>query len=201
MLRRNVLIAGSAATLLPTVAKAAPWQPNLTEFDMVMGDPTAPVPIVEYASFTCPHCAAFHNDVMPDVKANLIDTGQANLVFRDFPLDGVALRAGMLARCLPTEAYFPFIDILFKQQPQWLRASDPVAELRKFGRLSGLTEEQMDACLVDEELANKIIALRTEGEQVYQVDSTPSFVINDTLRRGSISYDALTRFVDEAASA
>jgi len=207
MLRRPFLLTGSAISAglalggLSGTATAAPWQPEITEADRVLGDPEAPVAVIEFASFTCPHCATFHNDVMPEVKKNLIDPGQVKLIFREFPLDGVALRAGMIARCLPRETYFPFIDILFAQQPQWTRAGDPVAALRQFGRLSGLTEEQMDACLADEALANQIIQMRTDAEATYKVGATPSFVIDDTLREGGLSYDALARFVEDAANA
>lgn len=205
MYRRDILIAAgtAAATGMPAMrmASAAPWQPDLTDFDMMLGDAAAPVTVIEYASFTCPHCAAFHSQILPEVKEKLIDSSQMNLVFRDFPLDGVALRAGMLARYLPKDAYFPFIDILFSQQATWTRAGDPIEELRKYGRLSGLSDETMDICLADEALADKIIALRQEAEATYNVAATPSFVIDDTLREGGLSYDALARFVEEAASA
>ena len=92
---------------------AGGWDPGITDFDKVLGDADAPVTIVEYASFTCPHCANFHTETMPALKERYIDTGQVRFVFRDFPLNEPALRAGMMARCVPDAQYFNVVDVVF----------------------------------------------------------------------------------------
>ena len=203
--RRGVLLTTGAAAAASLggfrTAVAQPWQPDISDFDKVLGEESAPVSIVEYASFTCGACATFHTQVFPEAKEKLIDTGKMRLVFRDFPWDGVALRAGMLARCLPEEAYFPFVSVLFREFTTWTQAGDPVAELRKYGRLSGLTDAAMDACLENEELIDRIVGLRQYAEATYNVTATPSFIIGGTLREGVLSYDALARFVEDAAAA
>jgi protein-disulfide isomerase len=147
--------------------------------DRVLGKPDAPVTIVEYASFTCPHCAAFHAETLPALKKEYIDTGKAKLVFRDFPFDEAALRASMLARCMPPERYFPMVDTLFKSQNSWAREKDFTAALGRIGKLAGMSEADFKACMSDEALLNGIVKGRLDGEKQYDVQSTPSFIINE----------------------
>ncbi len=167
--------------------------------DRVIGKPDAPVTIIEFASLTCSHCAAFHKDTLPKLKENWLDTGKAKLVFRDFPLDGLALRASMMARCLPQERYFPVVDILFKNQDNWSRARDPLAALGGIGRLSGLSQEAFDACMKNEELQKAILARAFEGQQQYKVEATPSFVVQGELFRGAASYEELDRVLKKVS--
>lgn len=167
--------------------------------DRVLGDPDAPVTVLEYASYTCPHCAALHNEAMPEIKKRFIDTGKAKLIFRDFPLDGVAARAGMIARCLPASRFYPFVDVLFANQDQWSRASDPVVALKRLGRLAGLGESEMEACLTNEPLLDGIIEMRMEGHQKYGVEATPTLVINGKTYRGATSVDAVASAIESAA--
>ncbi|MGE0719989.1 MAG: DsbA family protein [Alphaproteobacteria bacterium] len=161
--------------------------------DRVIGKADAPITIVEYASFTCPHCAAFHKDTLPKLKAAWIDTGKAKLVFRDFPLDGAALRAAMMARCLPAERYFPVVDILFKNQESWSHARDPVAALSGIARLSGLSQEAFDACMKNEALQKGILARAFEAQQQQKIQATPSFVVNGELMRGAATFEDFDR--------
>ncbi|WP_374443502.1 DsbA family protein, partial [Stella sp.] len=168
--------------------------------DRVIGKPDAPVTIYEFASLTCVHCAAFHKDTLPKLKENWLDTGKAKLVFRDFPLDGLALRAAMMARCLPPERYFPVVDILFKNQDNWSRARDPLAALSGIGRLSGLSQDAFDACMKNEELQKAVLARAFEGQQQYRIEATPSFVIQGELFRGAASYEELDRVLKKVAS-
>jgi protein-disulfide isomerase len=145
---------------------------------MVLGSPDAPVEMIEYASMTCPHCAAFHADTLKDLKEKYIDTGKVRLVFREFPFDALALRASMLARCAGAGRYFAMVDILFKQQPVWSRAQDPMAELARLGRLGGVSEAEFKACMENQALADEILANRLQGQEKHNVESTPSFIIN-----------------------
>ncbi|HSK39478.1 MAG TPA: thioredoxin domain-containing protein [Arenibaculum sp.] len=145
--------------------------------DRVLGDPNAPTTIYDYSSLTCPHCAAFHTETLPDLKEQYIDTGKAKLVYRDFPFDAVGLRAAMLARCSPPERYYGFLDVLFRSQQSWSRAEDPMQTLAQTGKLAGVSQQEFDACMDNQELVDGILKRRLEAEQRFQVGSTPSFVI------------------------
>lgn len=187
--------------LLPAaVARAQGPTPETMMADRVMGKPDAPVTIVEYASLTCPHCATFHKDTLPRLKAEWLDTGKAKLVFRDFPLDGVALRAAMLARCMPEDRYFPVLDILFKSKENWAHARDPLAALGGIGRLSGLSQEAVDACFRNEALQKAILAKAFEAQQQQKIESTPTFVVGTETIRGAVPYEEFDRVLKKAAS-
>ncbi|MFH1805144.1 MAG: DsbA family protein [Pseudomonadota bacterium] len=151
----------------------------------VLGNPDAPVTIIEYASLTCSHCASFHNEVLPEVKKELIDTGKAKLVFRDYPLDGVALRASAIAQCAGDDRYFGVLGMLFKSQSTWARSEDPIAAIKETVRFAGMDGDAVDACMADEELVKGIVASRLRGEQEHNVNSTPSFVIDGKTFPGS----------------
>lgn len=158
-------------------------QPRTTEAmlqDRVLGNPDAPVTIIEYASLTCPHCASFHAGTLPELKKRYVDTGKAKLIFRDFPLDAVALRASMLARCAPAERYYGVLDVLFRSQDGWSRAQDPLQALAQTGRLAGVGQQEFEACMANQDLLNGVVNIRLEGERRFKVESTPTFVI----RRG-----------------
>lgn len=166
--------------------------------ERILGDPNAPVTIIEYASLTCPHCAKFHNEVLPKIKAEYLDTGKAKLIYRDFPLDGVALKASLLARCAPKERYFAFLDVLFKQQAQWSRAKDPVAALSLIGRLGGIGEKAFQACMSDETLSNFIVQQRADGQKEHSVNSTPTFVINGEIVQGAQPFERFKSIIENA---
>ncbi len=149
--------------------------------DFVMGSASAPVTMIEYASLTCPHCGNFHNNILPKLKSAYVDSGKLRLVYRDFPLDGLALRASMLARCAGRERYFGFLDILFKRQETWARAPDPLAALARVAALGGMSASDFQACLKNTKIENQILALRQEADKTFSVNSTPSFIINGRL--------------------
>lgn len=159
--------------------QAAEWKEH------VLGDENAPVTIVEYASLTCPHCAAFHNEVLPVIKEKLIDTGKAKLVFRDYPLDGIALRAAAVAQCAGDERYFGVLSMLFKSQLNWARSQDPIEGIKQVVRFGGMSGDAVDACIEDEKMIEGIVASRMKGEQEFKVSSTPSFVIDGETFAGS----------------
>ena len=153
--------------------------------EQVLGDPDAPVTIIEYASLTCPHCAQFHNEVLPELKERYIDPGKVRLIYRDFPLDQVALAAAALAHCAGSDRYFSMLDVLFETQSNWARADNPITALKRLGKLGGLTEEGMQACLNDEQLTDGILQTRLEGQNQYDIGSTPTFVIDGKTYSGS----------------
>jgi len=189
LVRRHFIAAALATAAQPLVSAQAQDAEPLP--DMVLGDPAAPIEIIEYASMTCPHCAAFHANTLPELKAQYIDTGQAKLVFREFPLDRLALMAAAVARCSGPEHYFGFISVLFETQATWARAEDPVGEIKKIVRMGSLDPAMVDACIDDEAVVDGIIAKRLEGEQTYQIQSTPSFVIDGELHSGDLTFEEI----------
>ena len=158
--------------------------------DHVQGDPKAPITLIEYASFTCPHCAHFSVAVLPELKKKWIDTGKVKLIYRDFPLDQVAAKAAQIAECAGNDRYFGVIDLIFRGQPQWAASQDPIAELAKPLRIAGLGENEIKACLANEAKANEVIADYRGGETL-GVNSTPSLFINGVLYKGARSVEEL----------
>lgn len=163
--------------------------------ERILGDPAAPVTIIEYASLTCPHCAAFHRETLPVLKERYIDTGKARLVFRDFPLDRAALAAAALAHCAGDARYFKFLDAMFANQQSWARASDPVAALRQLTRLGGLSDAEAEACLADQGLQDAILQTRLDGEREFGVNSTPTILVNGEKAADS-SVEAIAALID-----
>lgn len=164
--------------------------------DMVMGDENAPVTIVEYASMTCPHCANFHTQVLPELKKNYVDTGKVKLIFREFPLDARAYAASMLARCADKQFYFPMTDVLFKQQSVWARAEDPRPALLQIAKLAGFTQESFEACLKNQELLDNVNATRSKAAEEFGVNGTPSFFINGEKYSGNYTVEAMSEAID-----
>ena len=153
----------------------------------VLGKADAPVTIVEYASLTCPHCATFHLKTLPAVKAEFIDTGKARLIFRDFPFDGVAMAATMLARCAAPEKFFSMMDVLFQRQTDWAFVKDPEAALIAIGKEQGFSQEKFDACLQNQAIYDGVLAVRQKAYETFKVDSTPTVFINGEPYRGVLS--------------
>lgn len=163
--------------------------------EQVLGDPNAPVTIIEYSSLTCPHCAQFHTDVLPELKERYIATGKVRMIYRDFPLDERALNAATLAHCAGPDRYFGFLDVLFQTQSTWAKADD-LSALKQLGRLGGLSEDQMAACLADEELSDGILKTRLDGQNEHDISSTPTFIIEGESYAGSRSVDDFSDLID-----
>jgi protein-disulfide isomerase len=171
-----------------------------------LGKADAPVTVTEWFSLTCPHCAAFHRDSLPRIKAELIDTGKMRLVFRDFPLDQVALTAAMVSRSLPPERYEPFVAALLASQDRWAfnRQANPMEELAKLAALAGLSRDAFNAVAADQGLRTAILKAQEEADKVYHVDSTPSFIFNgpgakDRREAGGRSPEDFAKLVAAAA--
>jgi len=151
--------------------------------EMSLGDEKAPVTIVEYASMTCPHCAAFHAQTYPELKKKYIETGKVRFIMREFPLDPLAAAGFMLARCAGPDRYFPMIEVLFAKQRDWAVRS-PLAPLLAISKQAGMSEQAFNDCLKDQKLLDSIEEIRKRGSE-YGVQSTPTFFINGKLFRGN----------------
>lgn len=168
--------------------------------DMTLGDPDAPVSIIEYASLTCPHCARFHADVLPLLRERYIDTGDVHYIHREVYFDRPGLWAAMVARCAGADRYFGVLDLLYAEQATWSRASDApsiMEHLYAIGRQAGLTREAMDACLSDEDFARTLVADYQANATTHGIDSTPSFVINGE-RTGNMPWNEFERRIEAA---
>jgi protein-disulfide isomerase len=161
--------------------------------EMTLGPDTAKVTVIEYASATCPHCAAFYNDTFGTLKKEYIDTGKIKFVFREFPHQDAALAAFMLARCAPKEKYFPLIDVFFATQPEWTQ--DPLAGLNKIAQQAGFTKESFDACMKNEAVAKDILAVRSKAEG-FGVTGIPTFFVNGERYEGENTIEAFRAKID-----
>jgi protein-disulfide isomerase len=159
--------------------------------DMALGPANATVTVTEYASMTCPHCADFNEKVFPKIKSEYIDTGKIRYVFREFPLDIKAAAGSMLARCVAKDdagKYFAVIDMLFRQQNDWV-LKNTTETLMRIGKQAGLSGQQVEACLKDQALLDKIAADQKYAADVLKVNSTPSFFINGELIKGDTRFE------------
>lgn len=165
-----ILGAGPVRAAAPSIEEALA--------DKVIGRADAPVTIIEFASLTCQFCARFHNDILPRLKAEFIDPGKVRLIYRDFPLDPLAQVAAMMARCAEPTRYFSFLEALYQSQPNWSEAADPLATLAMIGRLGGMSQQDFDSCLQNQELLEGINAGKDKAMVEFGIERTPTFIIN-----------------------
>jgi protein-disulfide isomerase len=159
--------------------------------DMAIGPANASVTITEFASMTCPHCAAFSTEVFPKIKSTYIDTGKIRYIFREFPLDIKAAAGSMLARCIAKDdatKYFAVVDMLFRQQNDWVM-KNTTETLTRIGKQAGLSQQAVEDCLKDQALLDKIAADQKYASEVLKVNSTPTFFINGEVIKGEASFD------------
>ena len=166
-------------------AQTAPMSPSAntmqinTKTENIMGDPNAPVTIVEYSSMTCPHCANHHMNTMPALTEKYIKTGKVRYVIREFPLDRIALAAAALARCAGPEKYFPFVTAMYKQQETWAKGpGSPAPRLFKLAKQAGFTQETFNACMRNKDVSDYIEKMALTGRNNYGVNSTPTLFVN-----------------------
>ena len=167
--------------------------------EMTMGPEDAKVTITEYASFTCPHCATFHQTTFKELKRDYIDTGKVHFIYRDVYFDRVGLWASMVARCGGPVRFFGISDMLYSQQKEWLAADDAVTisnNLRRIGKVAGLEEDQINACLEDSEKAETLLAWFNQNKDADDINSTPTLMINGT-QYSNMAYSELKAIIDE----
>ncbi len=199
--RRHLLLAGAALAALGATTPAFAAAVDMAELlkppalgDMALGaDEGAKVTVIEYASATCPHCAAFYNETFLTLKKEYIDTGKIKFVFREFPHQDAALAAFMLARCAPKEKYFPLIDVFFATQAQWTQ--NPLEGLNKIAQQAGFTKESFDACMKNETVAKDILAVRSKAEG-FGVTGIPTFFVNGERFEGETTIEAFRAKID-----
>jgi len=185
----------------PTSASAAQGY-EILPTDRTLGNPKSKVVLIEYAAPTCPVCAAFNAQSFPLLKANYIDTGKIFYVFRVFPLRGDDGSAEKIARCLPEDKYFAFIDLLFKNQPKWdwefgIKPQGVHDGLVLLGRIAGMSAEQVDQCMVNKAEDDRINKVAADGEARYSITGTPTFILNGTsIGSGNIPYDTVAKLLD-----
>jgi len=166
--------------------------------DMVQGSEDAPITIIEYASYTCPHCAAFHSDQYPQLKANYIDTGKVRFIYREVYFDRFGLWASMVARCAGEMRFFGVTEVLYAQQREWAASGDPATiadALRTIGKTAGLDDAMLDACMADATMAQTLVAWFEENAARDDVTSTPTLFI-DGEKYSNMSYTALAEILD-----
>lgn len=166
--------------------------------DMAIGPADAAVTITEYASMTCPHCAAFNATVFPKLKAEYIDTGKIRYIFREFPLDIKAAAGSMLTRCIANgdaQKYFAVTDMLFRSQNDWV-VKNTTETLTRIGKQAGLSQQQVEACLKDQALLDKIAADQKYASDILKVDSTPTFFINGEKIKGEASIEEFQKKIN-----
>jgi protein-disulfide isomerase len=185
-----------AETLAAAAPDAATLAPRREGDDMVMGAASAPVTLIEYASLTCPHCAAFNADTFPKLKTSYIDQGLVKYVYRDFPLDRMALEAAKIARCAGPDRYFGFVDVFFRQQQSWTRgnsAEQIMDNLRRLAKLGGMSDQTFDTCSKDKTVENAVLEQSLKGERELKVGSTPTLIINGQKHTGALSFEELDK--------
>ena len=168
-----------------------------TDEEFFLGNKDAKIVVIEYASMTCIHCANFHKQVYPKIKKNYIDTNKIKFIFRDFPLDKQALFASVLAKCAPKDKYYNFVKLILTNQEKWISNDDAfMNKLRNIGKLAGLNENKINSCFKDEKIVNNIIRTRSIGEEKYNINSTPSLIINEK-KYSAMSYENFEKIIED----
>ncbi|KAA0913278.1 DsbA family protein [Aquicoccus porphyridii] len=189
-------LAAILAWQTPAIAQTA--EEDAAVIEMTMGPEDAAVTLIEYASFTCPHCASFHQNQFKEIKADYIDTGKIRFVYRDVYFDRIGLWASMLARCEESR-FFGVTGLLYEKQKEWLNSNDPVqvaGNLRRLGKVAGLDEDRIEACLSDADKATVLVNWFEENRKADDINSTPSLVINGT-KYSNMAYSEIKTILDE----
>ena len=167
---------------------------------ITLGLENAPVKIKIFSSFTCPHCADFHFNIIPKIKEKYINNGKVQLIFIDFPLDQAAFNASKLLHCIEKKKQINFMDTIYETQKKWANESnieDINKNLKKIVKNLGISSSQFDTCLVDDVISDKILNLRIEAHKEYSIDSTPTIVINEKKLKGSASLNNIIKRIEK----
>jgi len=167
--------------------------------DRTLGSPSAPLKVLEYAAPTCPHCAHFEMDLFPQFKQQYIDTGKVFFIFRVFPLNQVDIAAEAIARCMPEDNYFQFLDLLYRNQAKWdpeYQVADVHAGLVDMSKIAGLNAQQVDQCIGNQAEVQRIEKVGQDAQTIYGVSGTPTFVVNGQTHGPFVDFQELKNFID-----
>ena len=165
-----------------------------------IGSEDAVVKIKVFSSATCPHCASFHNDVIPKIKKEYVDTGKVQLIFIDFPLDLAAFNAAKALHCLDKKEQIKFLDIIYETQSEWTKGSDIDQinnNLKKIVKNLGISSDQFDKCMINEVISDKILNGRINGQSKYSINSTPTIIINEKKLDGSANFKNIKKKIEK----
>lgn len=173
---------------------------EVTDADYTLGKADAPLTFIEYASMTCPHCAQFSTVVLPKLKEQYVDKGYVRYVFREYPIDRVALTASVVGRCLPKDAYIPYIELMYSELMTWVRSDDPRNALKEMARRAGMSGDEFEKCLSTDTDAKRVLAVQQKAMKDYCVGGTPTFLLNGkVIASGEILWSTLDEKLREAA--
>ena len=161
-----------------------------------IGDDSASIKMIEFASLTCGHCAKFHNEVFPLIKKDYIDTGKISFIYRDFPLDKFALKASVIARCSGSDRFFSFLRVLYNKQKDWTRTQDPFKSLLKIAKLGGLKNDEIKVCVGNKSIEDGILKERLNSTKTYEIKATPTIYFNEEKYEGDLTFEALKLKID-----
>lgn len=165
--------------------------------DRILGNKDAKVTIIEFASYTCSHCGEFHRNTFPEIKKNYIDTGKVRFILRPMPLDNLALAVAKLTFCVPQDRYYNFAGAFFNSQNAWVPAPDRLAALKNIAQMGGMTSQQFDDCLKNEQVQKDVLAMDNLAKNGLNVTSTPSFYINGELVKGAQPFTEFAKIIDK----
>jgi protein-disulfide isomerase len=188
------LAAGAAPEPDRTLDMATVLKPGALP-ELTVGDPSG-VPVVEYGSLTCPHCATFSREIFPELKKDYIDTGKVRFIFREFSRNSLDVAAFLLARCVGDDKAFAAVELLFSQQDKWAFVDKPLEPLIAAMRPAGLTHDQAIACLKDQSKADAMVAVQKRATDEIKMTGTPTFVIDGKVYGGELSIDQLKAILD-----
>ena len=175
---------------------------DITEDDLVIGDKNAPITIIEYASLSCSHCANFHKNTLPDIKKEYVDTGKVRFVFRNFPYDPPSLIGSVILKCVPKDVRYDYMNALFLLRKNWVISDNEKStqELYKIMQSGGMSKEDFNNCLERDDLGNKILQGRIDVQNEFDIQSTPSFLINGNLVQGNKSVKEFRQIIEKILS-
>ncbi|MDR3325804.1 MAG: DsbA family protein [Rhodospirillaceae bacterium] len=164
------------------------------EIDQIIGHKDAPITIINYSSLTCLHCAEFHIKTFPKIKSEWIDTGKVKFIFRDFPMDTLSQATAMISHCSGNH-YFAFLDIFFRNQERLINSQNHLNSIKDVAKLGGMDEKEIDQCIINNTLLKKINSRADDAINRYNINSVPSFIIEDKLYSGNIPYDEFSKLL------
>ncbi|MCP4354066.1 MAG: DsbA family protein [Proteobacteria bacterium] len=169
---------------------------NFIAEDYIVGEITAPVTFITYASATCSHCAHFEKEVISKLKKDYIDTGKVAYAYREFPLDDLAFAVSKVQRCAGKKSYYRFVSAYFDSQMQWITAVNKLDAIKATARIGGMSSEQVEACIADKKIQKTVQKFKQSGA-VLGINGTPSYVINGKLYSGFRNYEDIRRIIEQ----